>query len=56
MRVIPWDSLKWISEEYFEMYSKTMKFFDPPALEYLFLKLNNDFGFDIEIENDSGQS
>ena len=56
MRVIPWDTLKRISEEYFEMYSKTKKFFDPSALEYLFLKLNSEFGFDIEVENDSSQS
>ena len=53
MRVIPWDTLKWVSEEYFEMYSETMKFFDPPALEYLFFKLNNEFGFDVEVENDA---
>ena len=56
MRVIPWDTLKWVSEEYFEMYSETMKFFDPPALEHLFFKLNNEFGFDVETENDSDQS
>ena len=56
MRVISWDILKRISEKYFKMYSKTMKFFDPPALEYLFLKLNNEFGFDVEVENDSNQS
>ena len=37
----------------FEMYSKAKKFFDPPALEYLFLKLNNEFGFDVEVENDN---
>lgn len=53
MRVIPWDILKWVSEEYFEMYSKTMKFFDPLALEHLFFKLNNEFGFDVEAENDA---
>lgn len=56
MRVIPWNSLNLVSKEYFEMYSKTKKFFDPYTLEYLFLKLNNEFGFDIEVENDSGQS
>lgn len=53
MRVIPWDTLKKVSEEYFEMYSKTKKFFDPCALEYLFLKLNNEFGLDVEVENDN---
>ena len=56
MRVIPWDILKKVSEEYFEMYSKTKKFFDPYALEYLFLKLNNEFGLDVEVKNDNNQS
>lgn len=53
MRVIPWDSLKWVLEEYFDFYPKTHKFFDPPALEYLFLKINERDGFDIEVENDN---
>ena len=35
------------------MYSETMKFFDPLALEHLFFKLNNEFGFDVEAENDA---
>lgn len=56
MRVIPWDVLKRVSEKYFKMYSKTKRFFDPHALEYLFLKLNNEFGFDVEVENDNDQS
>ena len=56
MRVIPWDILKMISEEYFEMCSKTTKYFNPSALEFLFLELNNKFGFDVEVENDSNQS
>lgn len=58
MRVIPWENMKIFLEKYSDFYfnSITKRVFTPHELENLFLKMNDKWGFDIEVENDSNQS
>lgn len=55
MRVIPWENMKVFLEKYSEFYfnSITKRVFTPHELENLFLKMNDKWGFDIEVENDN---
>lgn len=53
MRVIPWNVMERFLKKYSIFYLETRKFINYSGLEHLFLKLNEDYGFDIEVENDN---
>lgn len=53
MRVIPWEVMERFLEKYSIFYLKTHKYINYSGLEHLFLKLNDEFGFDVEVENDN---
>ena len=56
MRVIPWEAMEHFLEKYSIFYLETRRPINYSGLEHLFLELNNKFGFDVEVENDNGQS
>lgn len=56
MRVIPWEVMEHFLKKYSIFYLETRKPINYSGLEHLFLKLNKNYGFDIEVKNDSTQS